>query len=537
MTTRTETYLTPLAGEPWANLQRADQVWQRLKSGTIDLGGPAGGAGTGQWSVTELGDLPVSVSPQPLGAVDWDVVVCGGTLGIFLAGALVQQGWRVALVEQGVLQGRAQEWNIARSELQVLLDLDLLTPAELEAAIATEFNPMRVAIRGWAPVEIRNVLNLGVRPAVLLATLKACFLAKGGHLLEHSPFTQAVVHPDGVAVTAGRRLTTRLLLDAMGHFSPIVRQARQGERPDSLCLVVGTCASGLPAQVGGDLLATTTPVENHCQYFWESFPAQDGRTTYLFTYVDPQPGRPGLIDLFETYWRLLPGYQGVELEALGVQRALFGFFPSYRRSPLQPQWSRILAVGDSSGLQSPLSFGGFGALLRHLPRLSQGCHDALQTDSLDRADLAILLPYQPNLAVTWLFQEVMRVRLDRPAEPDQVNAILGPVFQAMAAQGDAVLKPFLQDAIQFPALVRSLSAIDPRQLNLVSLLQRVRPAALLDWTRHFLALGLYHGLSQGAPSLGPYLRTPAAQRWLEAVCYGAGQEHKLGRPGTGSPSG
>jgi len=44
--------------------------------------------------------------------------------------------------------------------------------------------------------------------------------------------------------------------------------------------------------------------------------------------------------------------------------------------------SRILPVGDSSGNQSPLSFGGFGAMVRHLKRLTAGIHEALSTDQL-----------------------------------------------------------------------------------------------------------------------------------------------------------
>jgi 2-polyprenyl-6-methoxyphenol hydroxylase-like FAD-dependent oxidoreductase len=38
----------------------------------------------------------------------YDVVVAGGTLGVFMAAALAVRGWRVAVVEQGKLQGRKQ---------------------------------------------------------------------------------------------------------------------------------------------------------------------------------------------------------------------------------------------------------------------------------------------------------------------------------------------------------------------------------------------------------------------------------------------
>ena len=49
------------------------------------------------------------------------MVVCGGTLGIFLAAALQLRGLKVAVVERGPLKGRAQEWNISRKEMYELV--------------------------------------------------------------------------------------------------------------------------------------------------------------------------------------------------------------------------------------------------------------------------------------------------------------------------------------------------------------------------------------------------------------------------------
>jgi hypothetical protein len=36
--------------------------------------------------------------------------------------------------------------------------------------------------------------------------------------------------------------------------------------------------------------------------------------------------------------------QNVSLDDLVPQRILFGFFPTYRKSPLRPQWDRIMQV-------------------------------------------------------------------------------------------------------------------------------------------------------------------------------------------------
>lgn len=48
-------------------------------------------------------------------------------------------------------------------------------------------------------------------------------------------------------------ITGRLLIDCMGNFSPIVRQARWGQTPDGVCLVVGSCCRGFTKNTTGAL--------------------------------------------------------------------------------------------------------------------------------------------------------------------------------------------------------------------------------------------------------------------------------------------
>jgi hypothetical protein len=60
--------------------------------------------------------------PLP-GTALYDVVVCGGTLGIFIATSLQLAGFKVAVIERAVLKGREQEWNISRKELDELVRL------------------------------------------------------------------------------------------------------------------------------------------------------------------------------------------------------------------------------------------------------------------------------------------------------------------------------------------------------------------------------------------------------------------------------
>merc|ERR1712086_983552 len=70
---------------------------------------------------------------------------------------------------------------------------------------------------------------------------------------------------------------------------------------------------------------------------------------------------------------------------LDVKRVLFAYFPTYTDSPLKPMWSRLLAVGDASGIQSPLSFGGFGALTRHLDRITGAVAEAVALEKEQEA--------------------------------------------------------------------------------------------------------------------------------------------------------
>jgi lycopene cyclase CruP len=430
------------------------------------------------------------------------------------------------------LRGREQEWNISRKELEVFLELDLLGETELKQAIATEYNPARITFAEGPDFWIRDVLNIGVDPVFLLDTLKSKFLQAGGQLYEQTAFEGAVVHPNGVLVDAAGGLKTRLLVDAMGHFSPIVQQVRQGEKPEGVCLVVGSCAQGFPNNDTGDLLASFTPIQNQCQYFWEAFPARDGRTTYLFTYLDAHPERPSLEFLFEEYLRLLPEYQGVELSQLEWKRVLFGFFPAYRNSPVRMPWSRILPVGDSSGGQSPVSFGGFGSMVRHLKRLTQGIHEALQCDALTQNALAELQPYQPNIAVTWLFQRAMSVGIDQHLYPNQINQLLTGVFQAMEQLGDDVLRPFLQDVVQFPGLSKTLLLTSVTKPGLIlPVIPQVGLKTLLDWIVHYINLGLYSGLSplgqlmSASVKMLPPVPQYYCHRWADAWRYGSGGDY------------
>ncbi len=133
-------------------LIRADENWSRLKKSKsfkydftnlkrVQNGVPPppqfvtedGGAGNPKcWE--KLRNQAESSTP-----LDYDVVLCGGTLGIFIATALQLKGHNVCVVEAGKLLGREQEWNISMKELLELVELGVLTTADIDEAVKTEF--------------------------------------------------------------------------------------------------------------------------------------------------------------------------------------------------------------------------------------------------------------------------------------------------------------------------------------------------------------------------------------------------------------
>eukprot|EP00898_Chlorokybus_atmophyticus_P001090 jgi/Chlat1/1982/Chrsp158S00127 len=572
------------AAATWEGLLKADAAWHALRNAKVgaDAGPPP------QFVRQHAGPappLPSTSSPTlPPPSTVFDVAVCGGTLGIFLAVALRLRGWQVAVIERGPIKGRDQDWNISRSELVDLVHMGVLTAGEVEECINIEFNPNRVGFKGAKDLWVEDILNIGVSPREVITKARDRFLSLGGCLLEFTGLEGVDVYDDAALLgiksikakdAEPASLRTRLVVDVMGNFSPIVRQARWGTKPDGVCLVAGACARGFDkaTNTSSDVIYTATDIvtrgDSPSQYFWEAFPAGSGprdRTTYLFTYLDAHPSRPSLLTIMEDYWQLMPQYQGLmvdarddndghhggnnhspdsssgsaaraetALEKLEVLRVLFGFFGTYRSSPLRPNFDRVIQAGDASGIQSPLSFGGFGALARHLSRLTNGISDALEANIRAKGDLAAINPYLPNLSIAWFMQRAMSAPVGTKPPPGFINYVLGRNFAAMEKLGDAVLRPFLQDVIQFVPLARAMIALvisSPAMLP--QILIHLGPGPLLDWFKHFIMLAVYMALYRtlGRP-LRQYAQGQSGRlkfrllRLVDAWEYGSGSDYTL----------
>ncbi|KAI3789473.1 hypothetical protein L2E82_02270 [Cichorium intybus] len=554
-----------LSLQPRAVSSRTQRIME-----SISVGGEVGGAG-GAYSYDALKRLdnlwssicsaetvvqePKQVVSSTLGLfkesdfakkeVDkFDVLVCGGTLGIFIATALSLKGLRVGVVERNLLKGREQEWNISKKELLELVEVGILTEDDIDQATTSVFNPNRCGFERKGEIWVENILNLGVSPAKLIDIMRKRFDSLGGVIFEGCSVSSINIYQD-IAVLQlqeGKILSASLIIDAMGNFSPILKQIRGGRKPDGVCLVVGSCCRGFKENSRSDVIYTSAEVKqignSEAQYFWEAFPAGSGpldRTTYMFTYVDPQPNTPKLEDLLEDYWDLMPKYQEVSLDDLEILRVIYGIFPTYRDSPLPAAFNRVLQFGDASGIQSPVSFGGFGSLTRHLGRLSNGIHEAINGNLLDSDNLSLLNPYMPNLSASWLFQRAMSARKQAGVPPDFINDLLYANFNSMQRLGEPVLRPFLQDVIQFGPLVKTLGLVMLTKPQILpSIFKQVGFPVLIDWLGHFSFLGFYTFLSIFIdPLIRPTIDTFSTEmkyKWkrkLEAWKYGAGLDYKF----------
>lgn len=123
----------------WAAFQRVEENWAKLKQGALTA--PTTAFVSTDAAVSSNAECWNKLRQQNNNNVplDFDVTVCGGTLGIFFAVALQLKGHRVCVIEAGKLRGRSQEWNISRNELMELVDLGILSEKDVEESIQTEF--------------------------------------------------------------------------------------------------------------------------------------------------------------------------------------------------------------------------------------------------------------------------------------------------------------------------------------------------------------------------------------------------------------
>lgn len=497
------------------------------------------------------GGNSLSSLPHP----QYDIIYIGGALGAIHAAVMAKLGYKVLLVERLPFGRMNREWNISRDEIQSLVNLGLVSSAELETVIAKEYKDgFNKFFDANNPPKLRSpilhtptVLNLALDSEKWLQMCGQKLQAANGEIWDETEFIRADISESQVMLTVKhlasgneQQVSGRLLVDAMGTASPIAWQLNGGRTFDSVCPTVGAAIErgfepGVWDSQYGDVLYSHGDISRGRQLIWELFPgAGEELTIYLFHYHEVKAENPGsLLEMYEDFFTILPEYRRCDLDKLVWKKPTFGYIPghfSVGSSDRTIAFDRLIAIGDAASLQSPLIFTGFGSLVRNLERLTTLLDTALKHNLLSFRHLNKIRAYQTNVSVTWLFSKGMMVPTGKFIPPQRVNAMLNTFFGLLADEPAEVADNFIKDRCDWFTFNRlALKAAAKNPALLLWIWQLAGPRDLLRWlgsyyhfTRHALVsvlLSKWFGrfLKLSNPWLEP--RYPALWLHLLAINY------------------
>lgn len=411
--------------------------------------------------VDRLDALEASRGPRPPDAAlrapdvgthaDVDVVIAGGGLALLLAPALARRGLTVAVLDRGRIGAVHREWNASAPELRPLVTEGIVTEAELDALVVARYDRGFCRWHGGGTWPVRGVLDHAIEAAPLLTRVRARAMAAGVHLHDQAEVDGIGPGPGGVLVRTrdGGTLVGRLFVDARGAASPLATA-------DLVCPTVGGVLGGLAEGDGpdeidprvGEILVTTEGVEGGRQHLWEAFPGRAGEvTTYLFTYARAETVAPGaLLALYARFFENLPGYKRGDARLL---RPTFGYIPGWSRlrpGPVSPH-PRIVLFGDVAARHSPLTYCGFGRMLRSFGPAA---------DRIARSPDAPGEIYAPE-PIHAGTGALSRMLSDPPTrDPAAMNALLDVAFGALFRGGEAYYARMLRDEMTMAEFVAFL---------------------------------------------------------------------------------
>ncbi len=500
-----------------------------------------------------LGDGEKEFFPSPTST--YDLIYIGGALGVIHAAVMARLGYKVLLLERLPFGKMNREWNISRLEIQSLVNLGLLTSAEVESIIAREYKDgFNKFFDAYIPDQLKapilhtpTVLNIALKSEQLLKLCGDKLRAAGGDIWDETEFLKADIDASQVILTVkdlpsqtSKQVSGRLLVDAMGTASPIAWQLNPKRAFDSVCPTVGAVVeSGFEPQVWdskyGDVLNSHGDVSRGRQLIWELFPGENEELTiYLFHYHQVNAENPGsLMEMYEDFFTILPEYRRCDMDKLTWKKPTFGYIPGHFSVGSRDRtvaFNRLISIGDAASLQSPLVFTGFGSLVRNLERLTQLLDTALKHDLLCAKHLNQIRAFQNNIAVTWMFSKGMMVPTGKFIPPERINAMLNNFFGLLADEPIEVADNFIKDRFTLSTFNRlALKAAKKNPALLLWIWQLAGAKDLLRWvgnyidfTRHSIVsavFGKWFGkfVRQIQPKLEP--RFPALWLRLLAINY------------------
>lgn len=406
---------------------------------------------------------------------DFDIIYAGGTLGLLHAAVMGSVYRRSIVLIDSHTPGRStRDWNISRGELDALCRTGLLTEEEIEECIVCRYKT------GWAEffvdngrqrrLYLDNVLDCAVDADRLLGKAldkllgnPECRVYGGTTFKKLYRFDDYVVAE--VVGADGQTLYCRakVFVDAMGVLSPVAMQLNDGDPHTHVCPTVGTISTGLEGvdHEIGEILVSTEPADMSAgsgrQLIWEGFPAGNGKyTTYLFFYdaVDSDNDK-SLLGLFEAYFRKLPDYKKPG-EDFAIERPVYGIIPAYFHDGFGCTRviaaDRILMLGDAATLGSPLTFCGFGSMVRNLERLAEGLECALGEGSLSAERLCTISAYEPNVAAMANLMKYMCYDREKDS-PNFVNEMMNEVMIVLDELPPRYREAMFRDTLQFSEMM------------------------------------------------------------------------------------
>ncbi len=418
--------------------------------------------------------------------VDTDVVVAGGGLSLLIAAELARLGLRVAVIERTRAGAAHREWNASDEELRPLVAAGIVTDAELTELVIARYREGVCAFHGGTARRVRGVLDRAVDAGPLLSRVRRVAEARGVVFVDG-----ARVHAVGASATSVRvgfqhaagaadELLARVMVDARGASSPYASA-------DLVCPTVGGVVRGLaegrgPREVDpevGDILVTTEDVdpESRLQHVWEGFPGRPGEVTvYLFYYARAHEApNEALASLYARFFDTLDTYKTGDPELI---RPTFGYIPGWSRLAPAPRGPshRVVLVGDAAARHSPLTFCGFGSMLRSFQPVAREIARAVEEGRPPRRNLV------PEDAVHAWTGALATVMASGALGGPKLNGLLDAAFGVLEEMGNDDFEDLLKDRMAGKTFTEFLRRTGSRHPSVYrEVLHALGPVAATRW--------------------------------------------------------
>lgn len=442
----------------YKSISELDRYWELLKQPVPEV-------------IMPSGKLP----DDAVVSGEYDLIYAGGTLSMLHAAVMAAKyGRKVMIFDRKMPAKSTRDWNISRNELLNLSAAGLFTESEIDSVIVRRYKTGWVGfykpVGSMKKLYMENVLDCVVDADRLLGMAQEKVLAvPGSRILAETTFSCCYRFSDHIVVKVDDRngksgyYRTKVLVDVMGILSPIAMQLNEGVPQTHVCPTVGTIASGFENVDfdTGEILVTTGSADTSSargrQLIWEGFPAENSSyITYLFFYDEAgSPNDKSLLGLFDTYFRTLREYKKPG-ENFVVHRPVYGIIPAYYHDGFNRTREiaddRIILFGDAASLGSPLTFCGFGSMVRNLHRLTAELDRAITENNLAKKHLERISAYEPNVASMANLMKYMCFNSDTD-EPNFVNDLMNEVMIVLDELPERYRQAMFRDEMRIEDLI------------------------------------------------------------------------------------